>query len=233
MAYRDQQGSGRVVSVGIVVVVHALIGYAFVTGLTPGWVQKYLPKPPITVIFVPTPPEAPPPDPVETKQPTIAPATAPTPEIVTPRVNDVSVPIRPPQPTPSTQGPLGSIAFTPVPTPPLKPIPVPPEPVVKAVESPRLVQGAAIRSYGFGNADYPNEALRAEESGTTRVRVTVSSSGRASDCEVTGSSGSYSLDQAACRLVKSRSRFTPAKDSAGKAVEQSIALPITWRLPAR
>ena len=230
MAYLDQQGSGRAVSVGIVVVVHALIGYAFVTGLTPGWVDKYLPKPPITV-FVPTPPEALPPDPAETKKPTIAPATAPVPEIRAPRVEGIPVPVTPTDPVPPKQGPFGSIDFTPAPPPLPKVIPVPLEPVAKAVEPPRVVQGAAIRSYGFGNADYPNEALRAEESGTTRVRVTVSASGRASDCKVTGSSGSYSLDQAACRLVKSRSRFAPAKDSAGKAVEQSIVLPITWRLP--
>lgn len=233
MAYLQQHGSGRAASIGIVVVVHALIGYAFVTGLTPDWVQKFVPKPPIIVTFTTPPSKPPPPAPVDTTEPTIAPMTAPLTKVRISKSDAVTVPLAPADPVSSVQGPTGSIDFRPAPAPMPKVIPVPPQPIAKAVEPPRVVKGAAIRSFGFGNDDYPNDALRAGESGITRVRVTVSADGRATDCAVTGSSGSYSLDQAACRLVKSRSRFAPAKDTAGKTVEQSITLPITWRLPPR
>lgn len=236
MAYLDQQGSSRAVSVGIVVAVHALIGYAFATGLTPDSIKTLIPEPPITAVnvFKPRPVE-PPPAVEDATKPTIAPMTVPLPKVRIPTPNAVEspTPLPPLDPATSVQGPFGSIAFRGAPVPVLKVIPTSPEPVAKRVDPPRVVQGAAIRSFGFGNADYPSEALRAGESGMTRVRVTVSADGRATDCTVTGSSGSYSLDQAGCRLVKSRSRFAPAKDGSGKSVAEAIDLPITWRLPPR
>jgi protein TonB len=82
------------------------------------------------------------------------------------------------------------------------------------------------------DADYPAAALRGEEQGATRFRLTVGPDGRVKDCAVTGSSGSSSLDATTCRLMRSRARFTPARDSQGNPVGDTISNTIRWVLPA-
>jgi protein TonB len=117
-----------------------------------------------------------------------------------------------------TNGPQDIIA------PPFQPPPVEP----KKVEPARA--RANLASY-VSDADYPAEAIRREEQGVTRFRLTVSPDGRVSDCAVTGSSGSSALDAATCRLMKSRARFSPARDSDGKPTADTVANAIKWVLP--
>jgi protein TonB len=106
------------------------------------------------------------------------------------------------------------------------------DPPVRA--EPRKVEPARARanlaSY-VSDEDYPTSAVRSEEQGTTRFRLAVGPDGRVADCTVTGSSGSSALDSATCRLMKSRARFTPARDSDGKATSDSVASTIRWVLP--
>ena len=104
--------------------------------------------------------------------------------------------------------------------------PPPPEP--KKVEPARA--RANLGSY-VSDADYPAEAIRREEQGVTRFRLTVSPDGRVSDCAVTGSSGSSALDAATCRLMRSRARFSPARDSDGHPTSDTVANAIKWVLP--
>jgi protein TonB len=103
---------------------------------------------------------------------------------------------------------------------------VTPEP--KKVEPARA--RANLASY-VSDADYPAEAIRREEQGVTRFRLVVSADGRVSDCAVTGSSGSTALDSATCRLMKSRARFAPARDSDGRPTGDTVANAIKWVLP--
>lgn len=117
-----------------------------------------------------------------------------------------------------TSGPQDIVA------PPFQPPPVEP----KKVEPARA--RANLGSY-VSDADYPAEAIRREEQGVTRFRLTVSPDGRVSDCAVTGSSGSTALDSATCRLMKSRARFSPARDSDGKPTTDTVANAIKWVLP--
>ena len=126
-------------------------------------------------------------------------------------------PTQPPQPT-FTTGAQGIVQPS-FPT-------QPPEP--KKVEPARAK--ANLGSY-VSDADYPADAVRREEQGVTRFRLTVSADGRVSDCTVTGSSGSTSLDSATCRLMKSRARFAPARDSDGRPTTDTIANAIKWVLP--
>jgi protein TonB len=99
---------------------------------------------------------------------------------------------------------------------------------------PRKVEPAHARadlaSY-VSDADYPSTAIRNEEQGTTRFRLTVGADGRVTDCAVTGSSGSAALDATTCRLMKSRARFTPARDSDGRPTGDTVANAIRWVLP--
>ncbi len=56
--------------------------------------------------------------------------------------------------------------------------------------------------------------------------------GRVTDCTSSASSGSSALDATTCRLMKSRARFTPARDANGNPTTDSVANAIRWVLPA-
>lgn len=84
----------------------------------------------------------------------------------------------------------------------------------------------------FSSDDYPSEALRAGETGTVHVLLTIDTSGRVSDCHVKLSSLSPSLDAATCRVLSERARFEPAHDRAGRPVADNYSQRITWKIPA-
>lgn len=90
---------------------------------------------------------------------------------------------------------------------------------------------ANLNSY-MSMDDYPAEALRANEQGTTGFNLTIGPDGRVADCRVTSSSGSAALDQATCRILRSRARYTPARDGAGNPTSGTDSGRMTWRLPA-
>ena len=223
-----RQRSRRAAAIGGVAAVHLVIGYGFVTGLAPDWV------PPVETIFtgIHVPADPPPPPAVEPEpadDPVATPATpilaAPPPKVRTPVTDSVPLPLPPRDPVAPTQIPFdGPRDFPTAPTPP-RPLPTP------RAEPARLATAPTLRDIGFGDADYPDAAIRAGEAGVTRVRVAVGTDGRATSCAVSRSSGSSALDQAACRLVRSRSRFTPATDTGGAKVARTLDLPVTWRLP--
>ena len=77
---------------------------------------------------------------------------------------------------------------------------------------------------------YPAAALRAEQEGPARVRVTRDGSGTPTGCTVVQSSGHPLLDRQTCRLVGTDPLFTPdameRPDRIGEPVEQTIR----WQL---
>jgi protein TonB len=83
----------------------------------------------------------------------------------------------------------------------------------------------------ISDADYPASALASGEQGRVAFRLTIAPNGRATDCVVTASSGSAALDGATCRLMISRARFTPARDSAGNPVEGPFEGNLVWQYP--
>jgi protein TonB len=62
------------------------------------------------------------------------------------------------------------------------------------------------------------------------VRVTVTANGRAANCQVTASSGSPDLDQAACQGMERYAQFNPALDPAGNPTDGSYSTRITYRI---
>lgn len=80
--------------------------------------------------------------------------------------------------------------------------------------------------------DYPPQALHNMEQGATGYELSVSPEGKVESCLVTASSGSMALDEATCRLVADRARFTPATDAAGRAVAGAYASRVNWVLPS-
>ena len=218
MSYVDQgMSQGRIWSIVLVAILHALLGYAFVTGLAYKFVknvQEDLKT--FDVTEEPPPPEELPPPPKEEIQP--PPVTAP-PAVV--RTNIPPPPIQAPPPPPMP------VPFNP--QPPVRPAPPPPPPP----PPPRTVEPARARanlaSY-VSNDDYPSSALRNNEEGTTGFRLTVGPNGRVTSCTVTSSSGSSALDNATCRIMRSRARFTPARDSNGQPTTDTVSARIAWRI---
>jgi TonB family protein len=84
----------------------------------------------------------------------------------------------------------------------------------------------------FSDEDYPASALRAGEQGTVRYRLEIGANGRVTGSAVTVSSGSAALDSTTCRLLRSRARFTPARDGNGNPVPDTAEGAVVWRLPA-
>jgi protein TonB len=63
------------------------------------------------------------------------------------------------------------------------------------------------------------------------VSITVGADGRVQGCNVTQSSGNGALDSATCSIIRRRAKFTPAKDSNGQPIADTIpSPPIVWRL---
>ncbi len=216
MSYVDQPISrGRVWAIAIVAILHALLAYAFVSGLAYRFVKGL--NPDMKTFDVkeepPPPPEEPPPPPPD--QPASAPITAVTPLVQT------STPMVVPLPPPVIPSPPTVYVAPPAPA------PAPPPPRVVPPQRAR----ANLNSY-FSPDDYPAAALRGNDQGTTGFALTIGPNGRVTDCSVTSSSGSSALDQATCRILRSRARYTPARDSSGNPTSGRDSGRVTWRLPS-
>lgn len=102
------------------------------------------------------------------------------------------------------------------------PGPVPP-PAPQAPRPPTNWPSALL-----SDEDYPAAALRSEEQGRVGYRLAIGADGRVSGCTITGSSGSAALDAATCRIMRSRARFTPARDSRGNPAADAREGWIDW-----
>jgi protein TonB len=76
--------------------------------------------------------------------------------------------------------------------------------------------------------DYPTDTY---DEGTTHFRLTIGPSGRAIKCQITVSSGSERLDEATCRNLIRRARFSPATNSKGEVIVGSHIGTMRWYIP--
>lgn len=224
MAYADQQMSGsRVVAIIIVVLIHVALGYALVTGLAYSAIEAVVERVATVNIDEPPPPPEdvpPPPPPPEN--------TAPPPPVAPPP--PISVAVNPPQivtqvniPPPA---PIAVVAPPPAPPgPPPAPPPPPPPSQARALQPDNQAswQRRIIENY-------PARAVRDGTEGTVGLSVTVDGNGRVASCNVTSSSGSSVLDQAACTDITRYARFKAALDAAGNPTTASWSTRIVYRL---
>src|SRR3546814_21112348 len=63
------------------------------------------------------------------------------------------------------------------------------------------------------------------------MELAIDSAGRVSGCKVNESSLSAALDDAACALMRSEGKFSPALDSDGKPTKGVLAAKFRWSLP--
>ncbi len=113
-----------------------------------------------------------------------------------------------------------------VPAPP----PGPPAPLPVIAEPPRAK--APLQAL-VSVEDYPMSALARREEGRVEFRLDVGENGRVTGCTITRSSGSSALDATTCRILRSRARYTPARDSNGMPVGYPVEDAVEWRLPGR
>ena len=215
MAYADQQMSGnRITALIVVAIIHIVLGYALVTGLAYEGAAKLIKK--VTAIDIKEevkkdePP--PPPKKIDAPPPPVAPPV---------RINVATTP--PQITTVQTPPPPAPIVLAPAPSAPVAP---PPPRIQPRGPSPKGQPGNWANSN-----DYPSRALREEQEGVTRFRVSVGPDGRVASCDITGSSGSSELDSATCSLITRRGRFTPANDGEGQPVSGSWSSSVRWQIP--
>lgn len=77
--------------------------------------------------------------------------------------------------------------------------------------------------------DYPPDARRKGDEGTVHVRVRVLASGEVGEARIQRSSGFRTLDEAAVAATM-RSRFRPAQNAAGAAVDSWVVVPYRFVL---
>lgn len=105
-----------------------------------------------------------------------------------------------------------------------------------AAESPspppavRAQARADLASYIL-DSDYPDSEIGTHQQGRVTFQIRIGTNGRVIGCIVTGSSGTYAFDAATCRIMRSRARFTPARDAQGNPAEDAQTATIIWRLP--
>ena len=224
MKYRTEDGwSDRAKSLFAVVIIHAAIGYALVSGLGTDMAKTVSAG--FKVINITAPP---PPEPVPEEQPTEAEEQAASPENLKAQATQIVAPeplVKLEIISPVVAAPIAGLGN---------------ENDAGASDRPGSGFGSGGQGDGFGGGgivsgprhlsgtitrkDIPRSVWRAGNRGNVVAHFTVGVDGRASECTVRQSSGHPLLDVATCRLIEQRFRFEPARDARGRAV----ARPYGW-----
>lgn len=91
-----------------------------------------------------------------------------------------------------------------------------------------IVSGPRHLSGAIGRKDIPRAVWKARNRGNVVAHFTVGVDGLASNCQIRQSSGHPVLDETTCRLIEQRFRFEPARDARGRAVAQPYGWLQQW-----
>lgn len=222
---QQQRNPGKhAVGIGIVVAMHLVLGWAFVTGLAQRVVEVIKSPLETKIIEEQKPPPPPPPEnlPPPPKFAPPPPSFVPPPEVV---VNP------PPQPAPTittvtTPPPPAPVTIAPPPAPEAPPAPPPP----RIAARPAI---ANVKACAPGSADYPSAAVRAEATGTTVIQFRVDANGKLAGADVVKSSGPSrehkQLDRVALSKL-SECNFTPGVDENGRPMGGTFNVEYVWKL---
>ena len=225
MNYAEQQRdpSKHAIGIGIVIVMHILLGYALLNGLARTVIDVI--KGPIeTKIIEETKPPPPPPEnlPPPPKFAPPPPSFVPPPEVV---VNP------PPTPAPT----ITTTTVAPPPAPPVVIAPTAPAPPAPPAP-PRVAARAAIGNVSAcapTSDDYPAVALKEDATGTTKIRFTVDAAGKLAGADVVRSAGASRAHKALDRVAVtklSECKFSAGLDENGRAVGSSFDVEYVWKL---
>lgn len=200
--------------IAFVVLFHALVGYAFITGLAFNVMKKAAQD--LKVVDVqdqPPPPEQKPPPPPPDQKVEPPPVVAPPPIVQTPTI------VAPPIATVAVAPPVIHQEAPPAPPPP-------PQPVVS-----KAAGAKGDPAQWITNDDYPPAALRENREGVSKITWQINEQGKVENCQVTESSGSPDLDETACRLITRRGRYSPALDQTGRPMRTTQSRNVRWVVP--
>ncbi|WP_379547665.1 energy transducer TonB [Qipengyuania sp. DSG2-2] len=233
MAYTDSPSAAkRTGAVSGVVIIHAAIGVALVTGLATNFVPS-APEPPLVGGQIDLPP--PPPKPDEQVEPDTPQPPSNREVYVPPRPIPIPAPgpaldstreLPPPSPPGDRFIPNPGPTFTPTP-----PAPPPPAPTPSPGFTPKQAVPSNAQANWITTADYRPSWIRRGLEGTASFRLTVGANGRVSDCTITRSTGHEALDTATCKLATRRARFDAARDSNGDRVSGTFTSSVLWQIP--
>ena len=77
---------------------------------------------------------------------------------------------------------------------------------------------------------YPADAMRRHEEGRVAFTVSIGADGHPTQCQVTTSSVSSSLDQGTCAIMMTKARFVPAHDEDGKPIASRWSGSTRWQI---
>ncbi len=83
----------------------------------------------------------------------------------------------------------------------------------------------------FRPSDYPITALRAEQQGAVLVVLSISTTGKITDCRIAVSSKVTELDETTCRIFRNRASYNPAKGADGQPIKGTDVQRIRWFIP--
>ena len=203
----------------IVVIMHVLLAYALVSGLAKKVVDKVM----VTETkVVDAPPPPPPPPPKDLPPP---PKNLPPPPVYVP-----PPPVDVPPPPAQNQIQTTNVMPPPAPERKVEPVAAPAPPAPPAITARPAIINANDPSC---RPEYPAAALRAQASGTTRVRFTVDANGKVTSADVVGSSGSSRenrlLDNAA-KAALATCPFKPGIDAQGHPIGTQVEVSYAWKL---
>lgn len=235
MDYASQQRNPtkHPIGLGIVILMHVVLGWALINGLARKVVEVI--KAPIeTKIIEEVKPPPPPPPENLPPPPKLA---APPPSFVPPPEIQIANP--PPAPTITVTRevppPAPPVSIAPPPAPAAPPAPPAAPPAAPAPPAPKFKARAAVidASAAACKPEYPAAALRAEASGTTRIRFTVDATGAITKSDVVSSAGPTRehrlLDRAAVTAF-SRCPVKAGIDENGKPVGTSVDVEYVWKM---
>jgi protein TonB len=224
-AQQQRQPGKHAVGIGIVLALHLVLGWALVNGLAQRLVEVIKSPLETKIIEEVKPPPPPPPENLP-PPPKFAP---PPPSFVPPPEVNVNPPPMVQQTITTTQVAPPPAPVTVVAAPAVIAAPAPPSPRY----SPRAVisnlQGCAPKS-----DEYPAAAVRAEATGTSKVRINIDAEGRLQSVDIVKSAGASRehkmLDRLLASSLGSRCKFEPARDEAGKPVAGYVEAEYVWKL---
>lgn len=222
-AAQQRKPGKHIVGIGIVVLMHILLGWALVSGLARK-VVEVIKNPIETKIIEETKPPPPPPENLPPP-----PKLAPPPPSFVPPPEVVVAPPPTPAPTITTTTvapPPAPVTIAPAPAPAAPPAPAP-------IAQPARLFAADARSCAPTADDYPQAAIRANATGTTVVRFTIDASGKLASADVVRSAGASRehrlLDRVAITKF-SECKFSPGVDANGKPVGGVVSVEYVWKL---
>jgi periplasmic protein TonB len=203
----------RVKAATAVALLHAVLGYALVTGLGQHIVRK---TGETLKLFDVSPPQPPPPKEMPKEEsapaaPKAAPLVVPEAAVEIQRDEPVVVAPEPDEGNASSAGTASSGTGT-------------------GGGGTGLSSGPKLVAGRIRNRDYPRAASRVNAQGTVVARYTVDIDGRARNCSIMRSSGNAALDAATCRLIERRYRYEPARDESGRPVPSETGWQQRWWL---